>query len=171
MSASFAELPSVSSSAHLPQDTLIVRLVLEAAVTDRNLQAALVTNAGQVFSNCGYPLQSYQFEEFNTFVRKTLNLPRVLQQISHGKPLEEIDDIGCIICQVGCYAVAAIITAVGAVGVSFLTAGSAPVVALAGWAGISAVASLALIKGMIAAIGVGITAVVLHICQWAGACS
>lgn len=77
---------------------------------------------------------------------------------------------GCFWCTVGVWTLAVIIVIAVTVALAYLTVESGAVVALAGWAGVSANAALIFIKTLVALVVMGVNAVVTRICQWSGAC-
>lgn len=169
--SALARLPALRlADAPPPQNTLIIRLTLEAALDDAGLFATLITNPARAFQEAGYPIPDYQFEAFNQYLRDTIKFGDVLRHLAARKRLEDFVDIECLLCQIGVYSIAAIIAGIAAGGVAYLTAGSAPVIALAAFASVTAQSALVFINGIIATIVVGVTGVALAICQWINAC-
>ncbi len=154
-----------------PQSTQIIALCLLEAEKDLNLLGQLVSNPGQVFASAGYPLAAYQIDNFNQFVREEVKFDGLIQQLKSGTSLANVSDIGCTLCKIGCYTIAVAIVAVGAGALTFLTAGSAPVLALAAFAGVTAAVSLAFIVTLATAVAAGVAAVAYNICNWTSACS
>ncbi len=81
---------------------------------------------------------------------------------------------GCIACTIGVWSLAVIIIVAVIIGAALLTEGSAVVIALVAWVNTAAVTSavaLAFIRGLVAVVALGISAVVNNLCGWTGACS
>jgi hypothetical protein len=153
----------------MPQQVRIIRLLLEAAEGDKTVRADLWTNAGLVAASAGYPLQPADYAAFNEYARPLVE--PTLEHLGRGGKLAELDGWECTVCKIGTWTLAVLIVAVGAAGVTFLTEGAAPVVALAAFAGVSAATSLAFIVGLVAAVGAGLDIVVTSICQWTKLCA
>jgi hypothetical protein len=78
---------------------------------------------------------------------------------------------GCFWCKVGCAALGVVLVALLTLGASYVTAGAAPIVALAGFLGVSAVAAVRLVLTAATAIGASVAICIAYICTWAHACS
>jgi hypothetical protein len=76
----------------------------------------------------------------------------------------------CTICKWGCYALAGAISLLVAGGLAYITAGAAPIVALASFLGIAATAVATSIIAVINILTFGTRSVVEQICNWANAC-
>jgi hypothetical protein len=77
----------------------------------------------------------------------------------------------CIICRVSAGALAITLLSLIAAGVAYVTAGAAPVAALAAFlGGISSQAAVALVVGLATAGSLSLSKVINEICAWAGAC-
>lgn len=147
-----------------------VQAVIDAAVKDPNLFANLAVDAGPVFAAAGLPLQPQQFVGFNVFFWEQLR--PALSATPDGLVIQDdVEGWSCTLCKIGAYSIAAVIVAVGAAALTYLTAASAPVVALAAFAGVSAPTALAFIVGLGAAVTEGVSAVASEICQWTEACA
>lgn len=164
-------LPTEPRQDVVPQQVLIVRLCLEAAEEDKNMQAELAANPGQVFANAGFPIDSWALPAFNDYCRKEAGLTNVLVHLGNNGALSALGGIGCTLCKIAAYTVAIAIVAVGAGALSLLTAGSGVVVALAAFAGVAATTALAFIVTLATAISGGIGVVASYICEWTGACT
>lgn len=158
-------------SRYVSQNERIVEMCLESALRNPEILSNMVVNAGQMLADRGYPLQQDQFQDFNAFLRRCLDVEDFIQRAGSGTALADIDGIGCTICKISVYSVAILITAVGAAGLTVLTEGSAPVIALAAFLGVSATASLAVIAGMAAVVVGGIDLVASYLCEWTQACT
>lgn len=163
-------LPTEPQKSAVPQQMLIVRLCLEEAAKDKNLLSQLIVNPGQVFASAGFPIDSWNESDFNDYCREEASLPSLLSHLNDDGNLMGYDGVGCTLCKIAAYTVAIAIVAVGAGGLSLLTAGSAPVLALAAFAGVAATSALAFIVTLGAAISGGVGVVASYICEWTGAC-
>lgn len=77
---------------------------------------------------------------------------------------------GCFWCKVGCAALGVIIAGLIVAGATFITAGAAPIVTLAGAIGWSVAATVAGLQGLVAAGATAIGIVLAYICSWSNAC-
>jgi hypothetical protein len=158
----------MKSRADIPQSVRVVEEVLSAAGEDKNLLGALVSDPAQAFAASGYPLRQQDFAAFNQFFQ--VQARPIITQLANEGDLMAVADVRCTLCIIGSYSVATLITGVGAGALTLLTAGSAPVLALASFAAVTPLVSLAFIIGLGATVVAGVAAVAQAICQWAGVC-
>lgn len=90
-------------------------------------------------------------------------------------PATPQSSVSCKVCKAVCWVVAVAIAALCAAGMAFLTAGSAPVVALVALlagtiAALSANAVVIIIAALVAAVGSAAAIIVTNICSWVNAC-
>lgn len=152
------------------QTEIMVASVLNAAAQDRQVRAALYTDAGALFAMSGFPIVPWHSSEFNQFVREQTNEYAMIEQIGVANGLENVQGIGCTVCKIASYTVAAVIVAVGVAGLSTLSVTSGAVLALAAFAGVEAATALAFIVSLGTAVGGGVSKVAEAICEWTGAC-
>lgn len=96
-------LPAKPRQDVVPQQILIVRLCLEAAEDDKNVQAELAANPGQVFANAGFPIDTWALPGFNEYCRKEAGLTDVLLHLGNNGSLSALGSIGCTLCKIAAY--------------------------------------------------------------------
>ena len=143
-------LPAEPKQDAIPQQMLIIRLCFEAAEQGDNLLAQLAASPGHVFAKAGFPVDYWSIPAFDDFCRKEAGFSEVLQHLGKGGTLAALSGVGCTLCKIAAYTLAIALVAVGAAALTFLTAGSAVVLAVAAFAGVGVVAT--------------------QICEWTGAC-
>jgi hypothetical protein len=160
---------------------VLAKNLIQAAVCDAKKAETLLQNPAQYFRQGGVDIPADQEHEFNQFFRdekRTLVTHLSLHAKAGQLSCEAQDHLlslalpsfACCACSVSAYTVALAIVAVGTAGLLGLTVESAPVVALAAFAGVSAGAALAFICTLGAAISGGPKSVTKDICRWTGAC-
>jgi hypothetical protein len=76
----------------------------------------------------------------------------------------------CFWCKLGCAALGVVVVALIAAGLTYVTAGAAPIIALATFLGVAATTAVTLVTAAIAAIGASVAICIAYICSWAHAC-
>jgi hypothetical protein len=161
----------------MTDETGVVAKTLRDAFESKSNAEELLANPAVVFRRNGLNIPVGDDEGFNSYFNEVAGsvVTRLRetdeQRLSadHEELLAE-RGIGCTACKISVYAVALAIVGVGAAGLAFLTVESAPVVALATFAGVSARAALAFIRGLGAAVAKGVSDVATRICRWTGTC-
>lgn len=151
-----------------PSCVAMVEQILEAAQGNPYLIGNLLSDPAPIFAAAGYPMQIEDYRAFNRYFLETAR--PTLEGLARGAALVELASAKCIGCKVGFWSLAAVITAIGAAGLTFLTVGTAPVVALSSAAGIAATTALAFIQGLAALVVFSIDTILLNLCEWIGAC-
>ena len=112
---------------------------------------------------------SEYYSQFDNFFKKEI-LPTLTQEDTGKIVYSAFPSVGCASCKVAAYGLGATIVALGAAGIATLSTGSAIVVQLAAFAGVSQTAALAFIVSLATSLAGGIVSVVDSICGWTGAC-
>jgi hypothetical protein len=154
-----------------------VSKTLQYAFANKSNADKFLANPSAVFRQNGLDIPHGREHEFNGYfkevagdlVKRLKETPETQLLAAHDEFLE-LQGFGCTACKVGVYAIAVLIVAVGAGGLAVLTAESAPVLALASFAGVSARVALAFIRGLGAAVTKGVNDVATRICKWTHAC-
>lgn len=116
------------------------------------------------------PSRSPEYDsQFNDFFREEI-LPKLKREGTDKITYSAFPSMGCASCKVAAYGLGATIIALGAAGIATLSTGSAIVIQLAAFAGVSQTAALAFIASLAASLAGGIVSIVDSICGWTGAC-
>jgi hypothetical protein len=151
-----------------PSSVALTKEILGAAKGNPYLIGNLQSDPAPIFAAAGYPMQIEDYRAFNRFF--LAKAQPVLEALAGGADLEDITDAKCIGCKIGFWSLAALITGIGAAGLTFLSAGAAPVVALASLAGVAATTALAFIQGLATVALFTIDVILDNIRQWIGVC-
>lgn len=151
-------------------DFSLIQNALQAAADDPELRARMQADPAATFAEMGMLIPEGTAEEFNAMFRERTAPAFSMMGEGVGDLMMAWPSAGCTACTISAWTVAGLIVAVGAGALATLSATSAPVVALAAWAGVSNAAALAFIGSLAATIGGGVTAVARAICEWVGAC-
>lgn len=158
------------------QMVFIAEQLLSGAMqsTDKTYTSNFYNNMARVFADAGFALMPFQYASFNEFARSSdVGLNALFTRALNGEATTEADflDLKCGACKVASWGLAVSIVAAGAAALSTLTAGSAIVIALASFGGVSLTAALAFAQTLGEAIAGGVSAVVQAICGWVGLCT
>ncbi len=158
----------------------ITDALLKAAYSSKDLEVRLFERPSQVFEDMGMAVPDIYKDGFDKNFKDLYNSKRdeirdeIRKALSDNANadvyLPSLASIGCTLCSIAAYTVAAAIVGIGAAGLTLLSVTSGVVVALAAFAGVGASAALAFIAGLSTAIASGISAVCTKICEWTGAC-
>ncbi|WP_441249322.1 RICIN domain-containing protein [Kitasatospora sp. McL0602] len=151
----------------LPQQYVIVDTVMRLAQDNPLVRANLLANPAQLLADAGYPLQIEQQRSFNRFFREREGLVAAL---TDGASPEAVAGWQCRICEIGAWTFMFILVSMGAAALAFLTPEAAVVVALATYAGVTAVRALAFIQVVVAVGEFTIDSVLSKLCSWMGVC-
>lgn len=144
----------------------LVKVVFETAISDEGFLDRLITNPSRMFASVGMWIPENVSTDFDLFFQQEVQ--PLLMQVRQGEA--GFPSLGCASCKVAAWSVAALIVATGAGALAMLTVASPAVLALAGFAGVAPAAALAFIQSLAVAIGGGISAVALKICEWMKVC-
>jgi hypothetical protein len=148
----------------------IVKKTMQGAFASSITADKFLSNPAVAFSHSGYSIPQGDEEGFNKYFNEVAGVAR-LKGTSENQLKEVLASWdGCTWCNIGAYAVALAIVAVGVAGLASLAPEAAAVGALAGLAGVDAGVALAFIRGMAAEISLGVGSVANRICQWMGSC-
>jgi hypothetical protein len=153
-----------------------VQQVLENAFSNQDTASQLLANPAGILKQNGINIPEGAEEQFNEYVRAVAPDMMALLSTSAQGHLETAkaalpQSVGCWGCKIGVWSIATAIVAVGVASLSELVAGSAVVVALADFAGVSEGAALAFIQqGLMVPVRQGAEAVASAICKWTHAC-
>jgi hypothetical protein len=145
-----------------------------ASSTDKTYTSNFYNNMAPVFANTGFALMPFQYDPFNTFARSSsVGLDALFTRALNGEEMTEADflDLKCGACKLAAWALGVSIVAAGGAALSALTTGSAIVVGLASFGGVSVAGALVFAQTLGRAIAGGVSAVVQAICGWTGLCT
>jgi hypothetical protein len=131
-------------------------------------------NMAPVFASTGFALMPFQYFPFDKFAKSTdVGLDELFTRALNGDAITAADfpSIKCAACKVSAWALAGLIVAAGAAALSTLVEGSAIVIGLASFAGVSPATALAFATSLGGAIAGGVGSVVQAICDWVGLCT
>jgi hypothetical protein len=163
------------SNQTMSNQTSIVTKTIEDSFKSKAARDKFLLDPAAALQSNGFSLPQDQKEKFNHYFSEVAR--NVLTQLRE-TPEDQLSDsarvmiagIGCTVCNVAAWGVAAAIVAVGAAALPELTAGSAVVVGLAAFTGFEVATALSFIYGLASVVGSGAGAVAGKICQWTGAC-
>jgi hypothetical protein len=146
----------------IPNEQAIRALFSEAEANDAVLDR-LISNPDVLLSNIGVAVPPGSVPALRVFLNAALTGDTIatLSNWPTGR---------CSVCTVSAWSIAAGIVAIGAVGLTSLTATTSIVIALASWAGVLPTTALAFIASLAVSITAGVSEVAKKICEWAGLC-